>query len=474
MLNKDTEPDSNVANGGSVGIGTTLYDTSTLTGATANAGGTVTYYVEKGDATCSIAGATSLGTKNVASGVVPQSDDFTVTSAGTYYFWAVYSGDAANDGATSGCDTEVVVVNANRTTISTQVKNDADDSNIADGATSRSAPWPTTPPTLDGNTANAGGTATYYVEKGDATCSIAGATSLGTEERRQRRGAGLGQLHLHLGRDLRVLGRLLGRCQQQWRHLDLPSETVIVDANRTTISTQVKNDADDSNIADGAHVAIGTVAYDTADLDGNTANAGGTATYYVEKGDATCSIAGATSLGTKNVASGVVPDSDNYTFTSAGTYEFWAVYSGDANNDGATSTCLSETVIVDANRTTISTQVKNDADDSNIADGAHVAIGTVAYDTADLDGNTANAGGTATYYVEKGDATCSIAGATSLGTKNVASGVVPDSDNYTFTSAGTYEFWVVYSGDANNDGATSTCLSETVIVDANRRRSPPR
>lgn len=237
----------------------------------------------------------------------------------------------------------------------------------------------------------------------------------------------------------------------------------------TTISTQVwnTNGTDpDTSIADDAHVNINTVAYDTATLSGNTATAGGTVTYYVEKDDATCSISGATTLGTKAVTNGVVPDSDTYTFLSAGTYEFWAVYSGDANNNTSTSTCGSETVIVNASPAT-NTQVKNNADDSNIADGAQVAIGTVAYDTAWLTGGTATAGGTVTYYVEKGDATCSIAGATALGTKAVTNGVAVASDTYTFTSAGTYEFWAVYSGDTFNNGSTSTCLTETVIVDKN-------
>ena len=58
-------------------------------------------------------------------------------------------------------------------------------------------------------------------------------------------------------------------------------------------------------------------------------------TYYVEKGDATCSMTDATSLGRQDVigALGAIPDSDNYTFTSAGTYRFWADYTGDDNND---------------------------------------------------------------------------------------------------------------------------------------------
>ena len=155
----------------------------------------------------------------------------------------------------------------------------------------------------------------------------------------------------------------------------------MVDANSPGLATQVKDDADDSNIDDNEHVAIGTVAYDTATLSGATANAGGTVTYYVEK--ATPVLDRERDLaGDEAVTNGTVLDSDTFTFTSAGTYEFWAVYSGDANNNGKTSTCLTETVVVDANSPGLATQVKDDADDSNIDDNEHVAIGTVAYDTA--------------------------------------------------------------------------------------------
>ena len=38
--------------------------------------------------------------------------------------------------------------------------------------------------------------------------------------------------------------------------------------------------------------------------------------------------------------------------------------------------------------------MKNNADNSDIANGVHVAIGTVAYDTATLTGGTADAAAT--------------------------------------------------------------------------------
>ena len=148
---------------------------------------------------------------------------------------------------------------------------------------------------------------------------------------------------------------------------------------------------DDTNIANNATVAIGTQAYDTAGFTGATSDVSGAVTYYVEKGDPTCSVTDATSLGAKTIgALGAIPDSDNYTFTSAGTYRFWADYPGDDNNDAATSACDSEIVVVGKNSPTLSTQVKDTkgtvdkGDDTNIANNATVAIGTQAYDTAGL------------------------------------------------------------------------------------------
>ena len=61
--------------------------------------------------------------------------------------------------------------------------------------------------------------------------------------------------------------------------------------------------------------------------------------------------------------------SNTYTFTSAGTYYFWAVYSGDPNNNGSTSSCSSETVIVDKLSPGISTQVKAVTGGTRISDG---------------------------------------------------------------------------------------------------------
>ena len=81
------------------GVGGTVHDSATLTGATATAGGSVTYTLKSGVSP----GGTILGTDTVSvtNGVVPNSKEFSITSTGQYYFIAVYGGDTNNNPATS-------------------------------------------------------------------------------------------------------------------------------------------------------------------------------------------------------------------------------------------------------------------------------------------------------------------------------------------------------------------------------------
>jgi hypothetical protein len=136
-----------------VNIGDQVHDTATLTGATADAGGTVTYTVYDNN-TCSGTG-TDAGTVTVTNGNVPDSNPVTFTNAGTYYWQAVYSGDDRNSRATSDCTSEKLVVQPNSSAIKTAqhvIPNDE--------------------ATLSGVTANAGGTITFRLyAPGDMSCS---------------------------------------------------------------------------------------------------------------------------------------------------------------------------------------------------------------------------------------------------------------------------------------------------------------
>jgi hypothetical protein len=152
------------------------------------------------------------------------------------------------------------------------------------------------------------------------------------------------------------------------------------------------------------------------------------------------------------VTNGVVPDSNAITFNQTGDFYWQAAYSGDANNDAATSVCTSEHLVVTKKSPSIATTLSADT----------VEVGGTVHDSAALTGATANAGGTVTYTVYT-DTACS-AGAQSAGTVTVTNGVVPDSNPITFNSAGDFYWQAVYSGDANNNGATSVCASEHLVV----------
>jgi hypothetical protein len=91
-----------------VTTGTSVNDTATLTGATSDAGGTVSYTVFS-DAGCSQNPVTA-GTVTVSHGLVPNSNALSFANPGTFYWQASYSGDAKNRPALSACTSEPLPV----------------------------------------------------------------------------------------------------------------------------------------------------------------------------------------------------------------------------------------------------------------------------------------------------------------------------------------------------------------------------
>lgn len=94
---------------GTITVPGSVHDSATLTGATADAGGTVNYAVYTNSA-CS-QGLRDAGTVTVANGAVPDSNTLVFASAGTYSWQATYSGDSKNSGAKSACGTETLTAN---------------------------------------------------------------------------------------------------------------------------------------------------------------------------------------------------------------------------------------------------------------------------------------------------------------------------------------------------------------------------
>jgi hypothetical protein len=197
---------------------------------------------------------------------------------------------------------------------------------------------------------------------------------------------------------------------------------------------------------------VGTVLNDTASLSGGSSPTGSVTFRLFSPSDSTCAAAPAY---TNTDPSAPYATSPGFTSNASGVWHWTAVYAGDTNNNPATSTCASEPVTVTKVTPTITT---------TLSTTTAVLTGTAVHDSATLSGATSSPSGTATYTVYTNN-TCS-AGAQSAGTKTVTAGVVPDSDPITFNTAGTFYWQVVYSGDANNAAATSTCGSEVLVVQA--------
>jgi uncharacterized repeat protein (TIGR01451 family) len=89
---------------GEIVVGTFAHDSSTLTGATSDAGGTATYTVYTNN-TCTD-GARPAGTVAVSGGDVNDSDSVQFNAAGDYYWQVVYNGDNNNSSAKSACNSE--------------------------------------------------------------------------------------------------------------------------------------------------------------------------------------------------------------------------------------------------------------------------------------------------------------------------------------------------------------------------------
>jgi hypothetical protein len=296
--------------------------------------------------------------------------------------------------------------------------------------------------TLSGATANAGGTVTYTVYT-DSGCSQ-GAQDAGTVTVTNGVVPDSNAITFNSAGDFFWQAVYSGDGNNSGTSSACTSEHLVVQKLSPSIATTLSDSS----------VPVGATVHDSATLSGATVTAGGTVTYTVYT-DSNCSQ-NAQSAGTKTVTNGVVPDSDPITFNTAGDFFWQAVYSGDGNNNGASSDCTSEHLVVNKANPSIATTLS----------ATSISIGQSVTDSAALTGATANAGGTVTYTVYT-NSSCS-AGAQDAGTKTVVNGVVPDSNPITFNSAGDFFWQAVYSGDANNNGASSACTSEHMIVNKNQ------
>jgi hypothetical protein len=405
-----------------VSVGDPVHDSATLTGATANAGGTVKYSAYAGANNCT---GTDLlnSTVNVTNGAVPNSADFTPTDPGTYSFQAVYSGDGNNNPATSDCSTEQLLVK-NSPTVTTTLSQVA----IVVGNTV------TDSATLNGATANAGGTVTYTVYDNSTCTSNANDRDAGTKTVTNGTVPDSDTLTFNQAGDFYWQAAYSGDANNDPATSSCAEEHLVVNKASPTIAT----------VLSAPTIEVGGSVSDSATLTGASSDAGGSATYTVYTDDQ-CT-AGARDAGTKTVVTGVVPDSNALAFNTAGTFYWQVHYSGDANNNPADSACQSEVLVVSKAKPAAATAQSIVPQDHFTLSGGFNPTGTVTMSL--FDPSDASCSGTPAFTQD-----VAVNGNSTYDTTN--DGSAPD--GYTATAEGTYRWKSHYSGDSNNEAADSAC-----------------
>jgi hypothetical protein len=243
------------------------------------------------------------------------------------------------------------------------------------------------------------------------------------------------------------------------------TETVVIDRATPTLASTASANARPRSVrgrpSQGAVRRVrGATAsqdiYDTADLEG-ARSPNGTLTFELfGPDDATCS-GGAIFRSVVPVQGNGLHNSAPYTPTAAGTYRWTVRYSGDANNKpaGATDCGIdAETVVISAAKPAIVT-----------AASPEVSVGHLISDSAALSDGSRPTGKIEFKLYAPSDRNCSRtpAGTSSV---DVSGNGTYDSRPFIPKRVGKYRWIATYSGDQDNESATTACgdAGEQVLV----------
>jgi hypothetical protein len=414
----------------SVTIGSPISDTATLSGATAGAGGTITFKAYS-DASCSTLVFTSSAIPVSGNGDY-NSGNFTPTAVGTYYWTASYSGDLNNAPVSTKCGdaNESSVVNKKQPSLSTSATASVTlGSPISDTAT------------LSNATSDAGGTITFHLFS-DSGCTNEVATGLSPVSVNGNGNYNSGNF------TPTAAGTYYWTASYSGDAKNLSASTACGDAGESSVVNKKQPTLTTSATAS---VTIGSPISDTATLSGGFSPTG-QITFHLFS-DAGCTNEVTTGLSPVSVNGNGDYNSGNFTPSAVGTYYWTASYSGDGNNLGASTSC-------------------GDPGESSVVNKAPATIATAQQlfpqDSATI---SASAGGTPTGSVTfalfaPADTTCS---GSAVFTQTVAlSSGSASTSNTTFSvssaSASTYRWVVTYGGDGTHDGTTSACGTEHFVL----------
>jgi hypothetical protein len=434
--------------GGAIEVseGASVTDQATLTGTKAEkATGYVEYFVYE-DEECKDLVA-EAGKVKVEGSSVPASSAVELKKAGVYYWQAVYSGDALNDGSTSACRSELEIVLSPITTTLSDGQGSGASIKVLEGTSVYDEA------TLHGGeVTEATGYVEYFVYE-DEECKdlVAEAGKVKVEGSSVPASSAV---------ELKTPGVYYWQAvysgdEQNPAATSACGSEITVVRVPTSLTTSLSGGG-----TEGGEISVkeGTAVSDQAMLSGAEAvSAAGAVRYTVYK-DASCTEV-AMPAGVADVKEGTVGASSAVTLSS-GTYYWQAEYWGDGVNGESTSKCGSEIEVI-APPPILTTLSGGGQSGTEI----QVTEETPITDKAKLHGKYA---GEATGYVEYfvyEDEECKDLVA-EAGKVKVEGSSVPASSAVELKTPGVYYWQAEYSGDGKNLPATTTCGStEAQVID---------
>ena len=441
-----------------VGAGA-LADSATLSGGSSPTG-TITFYLFDPSQTCSATPAggsytfTQQFSVNGNATYGPTTGGPNPTILGTWHWLAVYSGDSNNLAANSGCGSEPVTVSLASPTVTTAAV--PTDESVGTGPLNDTAD-------LSGGD-NPTGTITFYLFSPSQTCSATPAGGSYTFSQPiavsgdRDYGPTVGGPNPTIAGTWHWVAVYSGDSDNNPGNSGCASEPVWINKASPTVTTK----ADPTS-----EPVCGCGLSDSATLRGGD-NPTGTITFYLFSPRQTCSATPADGSYTFSQEFTVDGDGDYGPTTGgpfptiAGTWNWVAVYSGDSQNNPTNSGCGSEPVTISKTSPKLTTT----ASPTTATVG-----GSGLNDTADLSAGTSPTG-TITFYLFSPSQTCTAtpAAGSYTFTQQVSvkgDGTYSTTGGPTPTTAGTWNWVAVYSGDADNNATkNSGCGTEPVTVSA--------
>jgi hypothetical protein len=341
-----TSIDTTPSNAKGAPVGTALTDSATVTGF--NPTGNVRFYLFGPDNTTCNFEQTSASEPNgwifmagpialvngKASVPVP---GFTTTATGVYQWVADYGGDSNNTEARSGCGKEAVTIGKMPTSIKTLPSN-------AGGAPIGTAL--TDSATVIGD--NATGNIRFYLfGPGNSTCNF------------NQTSAGAPHGWIFMAGPIALVNGKASVPAPGYTTTEIGEYKWVADYGGDSNNTEARSGCDKEVVTIGKHSdgltstpsaggVTGTVIFDTVKVS-NGMDPGGTVTFSLySPTDTTC---GATAIFTSTVALGANGTARSASFSgtkTAGTYNWIAIYNGDANNVSSNDKCGDEPVRITA------------------------------------------------------------------------------------------------------------------------------